>query len=123
MSGYTSVDPCTGTLLQGVAALQCAAGIIGGAAGAAYDTLLYGVYIQFAAGPPTLTIAGMQDNAGAPQNLLISGSVTLDYFWMPPAPILNNKGAFVFTPSVAGKIWVFTRAYVGPERPGTRVTT
>ena len=122
MAGFTSTDPCTGTLLQGVAALQCAAGIIGVTPGQPYDTVLYGVYIQFAAGPPNLLIGGMLDSAGAAQNLLVSGSATLDYFWMPPAPIINNKGAFVFTPSVAGKIWVFTRAYVGPERPGPRVT-
>lgn len=115
MAGYTSTDPCRGVLLQGVAALQCKAGIIGGGVGAVCDTLLYGVYIQFAAGPPTLTIGGMSDSAGAAQPLLVSGSVTLDYFWMPPAPILNNFAAFVFTPSVAAKIWVFTRAYVGPE--------
>lgn len=122
MAGFTSVDPCGGVLLQGTAALQCQNGVIGGAAGAAYDTLLFGVYIQPAAGPPTLTIAGMKDSSGAAQNLLISGSTTLDYFWMPPSPILNSFAAFVFTPSVAAKIWVFTRAYKGPEAPGTRVT-
>jgi hypothetical protein len=122
VAGFTSVDPCTGVLLQGAAALQCNAGIIGAVAGQPYDTELYGVYIQFAAGPPNLLIAGMLDSNGAPANLLVSGSATLDYFWMPPAPILNNKGPFVFTPSVAGKIWVFTRAYLGPERPGPRVT-
>ena len=122
MAGYTSVDPCTPTLLQGVAALQCNAGIIGGAAGQAYDTVLYGVYIQFAAGPPVLTIGGLFDNTGVAQPMTISGNTTADYFWMPPAPIINNKAAFVFTPSVAGKIWVFTRAYVGPERPEPRVT-
>jgi hypothetical protein len=122
LAGFTSVDPCQGTLLQGTSALQCSAGVIGGSAGVAADTLLFGVYIQFAAGPPTLTIAGMKDSSGAAQNLLVSGSATLDYFWMPPAPILNAFAAFVFTPSVAAKIWVFTRAYIGPERPGARVT-
>jgi hypothetical protein len=122
MAGYTSSDPGRGVLLQGTSALQCKSGIIGGAAGAAYDTLLFGVYIQANAGPPNLTIAGMLDNTGAAANLLVTGAAAQDYFWFPPAPILNSAGAFVFTPSVAAKIWVFTRAYVGPEAPGTRVT-
>jgi hypothetical protein len=123
VAGFTSVDPCTGVLLAGTALLNCKEGVIGATVGAAYDTLLFGVYIQFAAGPPTLTIGGMADNTGTAQNLLISGSTTLDYFWMPPSPILNNFAAFTFTPSVTLKIWVFTRDYRGPERPGTRVTT
>lgn len=123
MAGFTSIDSCSGVLLAGTSALQCKEGIIGGTAGAAYDTLLFGAYIQFGAGPPTLTIAGMADNTGTAQNMVIAGSTTLDYFWMPPAPILNNFGAFVFTPSVTLKVWVFTRDYRGPERPGTRVTT
>lgn len=124
MAGYTSTDPCKGVLLQGTTAIQCAAGVVGTtAAGAPYDSLLYGVYIQFAAGPPVLTIAGMADNTGAAQSLIVSGSTSVDYFWMPPAPILNAFAAFVFTPSVAGKIWVFTRAYIGPERPEQRVNT
>lgn len=127
MAGFTSVDPCKGTLLQGTVSLNCIAGVInaatGGLAGAAYDTLLFGVYIQFAAGPPNLTVAGMADNTGAAQNLLISGSTTVDYFWMPPSPVLNSFAGFVFTPSVAAKIWVFTRAYIGPERPELRVNT
>lgn len=115
MAGYTSTDPVNGVLLQGTSLLNCKGGVIGATAGGIYDSLLYGVYIQFAAGPPALTIGGMKDNTGAAQNMLISGSVTLDYFWMPPAPILNSFAAFTFTPSVAGKIWVFTRAYNGPE--------
>jgi len=117
MAGFTSVDPCKGVLLQGTSALQCKAGIIGGGAGAAYDTVLFGVYIQFAAGPPVLTIGGMADVTGTAVNMTVSGSTSLDYFWMPPAPILNSFAAFVFTPSVAAKIWVFTRSYVGPEAP------
>ena len=93
------------------------------AAGAAYDTLLYGAYIQFNATAAVLTITGMKDNTGAAANMTVSGSATLDYFWMPPVPILNSFAAFTFIPSVAGKIWVFTRAYNGPERPETRVNT
>ena len=123
MAGYTSSDPCKGVLLQGTSLLNCAAGVIGGGAGAAYDTVLLGVYIQFNATAATLTIGGMTDNTGAAQNMLISGSTTADYSWFPPAPILNYAAAFTFTPSIAAKIWVFTRAYIGPERPETRVTT
>jgi hypothetical protein len=117
MSGYTSVDPSEFVLLQGTAALQCKGGIIGGSAGAAYDTVLFGAYIQLNATAAVLTIAGLIDTNGAAQNLIITGETTTDYFWMPPAPILNRRNAFVFTPSVAGKIWVATRAYVGPESP------
>jgi hypothetical protein len=29
------------------------------------------------------------------------GSTTADYFWMPPAPVLNSRAAFVLTPSIA----------------------
>ncbi len=123
MAGFTSIDPCYGTKLAGTSALQCQNGIIGGSAGQAWDTELFGVYIEFGAGPPSLTIAGLQDNTGAAQNLLITGSTTTDYFWMPPAPIVNSKAAFVFTPSVTLKITVFVRAYNGPEKPETRVTT
>ncbi len=114
MAGFTSIDNVHGTLLQGTTLLNCAKGVIGGAAGAARDTSLFGVYIQFSAGPPVLTIGGLLDNTGAPQNMVITGNTTSDYFWMPPAPILNENAALTFTPSVAGKIWVFTRAYVGP---------
>jgi hypothetical protein len=118
MAGYASVDPSHATRLSVATLVNCKAGIVQAAnAGAAYDSLLYGVYIQFVAGPPTLTIGGLADQAGAAQNLLISGSTTVDYFWMPPAPILNNFAAFTFTASVANVIWVFTRAYIGPEAP------
>jgi hypothetical protein len=123
LAGYTSTDPIHGTLLVGTSALQCAAGVIGGGAGAAYDTVLFGVYIPLSATAATVTIAGMSNSSGAAANLLITGETTVDYFWMPPAPILNSFAAFVFTPSATNSIWVFTRAYVGPERPGTRVTT
>jgi hypothetical protein len=123
LAGYTSNDPCHGVLLQGTSLLNCKNGVIGGSAGAANDTVLFGVYIQFVAvTAAVLTVGGMLDNTGAAANLLISGSTSVDYFWMPPSPILNNAGAFTFTPSVAAKIWVFTRPYYGPEAPGIRVT-
>lgn len=123
MAGFSSLDPCIGTLLQGTSALQCKAGIIGGAAGAAADTMLCGVYIQLTATTATtLSIAGMLDSSGAAQPMLISGQITSDVYWAPVEPILNNRGAFVFTPSAAAKVWVFTRPYNGPEAPGIRVT-
>lgn len=122
MAGYTSSDPCHGVRLAGTALLNCKGGIIGATAGAACDTVLFGVYIELAATAATLTIGGMLDNTGAAAPLLISGETTVDYFWMPPSPILNNAAAFTFTPSIANLIWVFTRAYSGPEAPGTRVT-
>jgi hypothetical protein len=103
--------------------LNCKAGIIGASVGAAYDSLLYGVYIQFVGvTAATLTIGGLCDNTGATSSLLVSGSTTVDYFWMPPSPIMNSFSAFTFTPSAANLIWVFTRAYTGPEAPETRVT-
>lgn len=118
MAGYTSTDPSHAVLLQGTALLNCKAGIIGANAGQAYDSLLYGVYIQFTAvTAATLTIGGLLDSNGSAANLLVSGSTTVDYFWMPPAPILNSQGAFTFTPNTAAKIWVFLRPYYGPEAP------
>jgi hypothetical protein len=123
MPGFTDVSPCEGVCLAGTSLLNCKAGVIGATAGAPYDTLLYGVYIVAGAGPPTLTIGGFEDNTDTAQNLLITGSTSADYFWMPPVPILNSFAAFTFTPSVTLKIFVFLRAYVGPERPGTYVTT
>ncbi len=118
MAGYTSTDPCHAVRLSVTSAVQCRAGVVGASvAGAPYDSLLYGVYIQLNATAANVTIAGMQDQAGAAQNLLITGLTTQDYFWMPPAPILNNFGAFVFTASIANLVWIFTRAYVGPEAP------
>lgn len=118
MSGYTSIDPCKGTRLSLATAVQCYAGNINGTtAGRAYDTLLYGVYIQANATACTLSIAGMADQAGAAQTLLMTGQTTQDFFWLPPAPILNSFGPFVFTASIANLAWVFTRAYIGPEAP------
>lgn len=114
MPGFVSPDPCHATLLQGTAALSCKGGIIGGSAGAAKDTLLLGYIIEKNAGPATLTVGGgLADSNGAAQNMLLSGSTTADTeFWFP-APILNEAGAFTFTPSVAGAVWVFTRPYTG----------
>jgi hypothetical protein len=115
MSGYSSTDPTTGILLLGNSILQCKAGVIGSTVGNATDTVLFGVYIQMNATAATCTIGGMLNSSGAAANLLISGSTTADYFWMPPAPVLNRSAPFTFTPSITALIWVFTRAYSGPE--------
>lgn len=118
----TTAGTPTGLTYTISAVWQCNAGILGTTPGQAYDSLLFGVYIQFAAGPPVLTIGGFEDVNETPAPLLVSGSTTIDYFWMPPAPVLNSFAPFTFTPSVGGKIFVFMRAYNGPEKPGTRVT-
>lgn len=118
MAGFTSTDPMNSTSLAGTSLLNCKGGIIGATAGVSFDTLLFGVYIQFAATPAVLTIGGMSDSSGAATNMIVTGQATVDYFWVPPAPILNRFGAFTFTPSAAHLIWVFTRNYYGPEQPG-----
>jgi hypothetical protein len=123
MAGFVSTEPTAGVILSGTSAIQCAAGILGTAAGAAYDTVLYGVYIQQNATAASLTIGGLPNSGGTAQNLVIKGETTADYFWMPPVPILNMFAAYVFTPSVSNVISVFLRAYVGPEAPLTRINT
>jgi hypothetical protein len=118
MAGYTSTDPTHGTRLSVATAVQCKAGVVGASsAGVAFDTLLYGVYVELNATAASVTIGGMNDQAGVAQNLLITGEVATDYFWMPPAPILNSFGPFVFQASLANLVWIFTRPYVGPEAP------
>ena len=124
MAGYASADAVQPVLLQGTSLINCANGVVGSTgAGQAFDSVLHGVYIQFAATAATLTIGGFLDNTGAAQPMLISGQTTVDYFWTPPNPLLNRGGALTFTPSVGAKIWVLVRAYIGPERPETRVNT
>jgi hypothetical protein len=120
MAGQIGLVPVHATLLQGVAALNCANGIIGGAAaGQAKDTEFYGYLIGLHAGAgATLTVGGaLHDSAGTIQPMVLNGQITLDVpFWFPE-PILNEFGPFSFQPSVAGLIWVFTRCYSGPEGP------
>jgi hypothetical protein len=125
MPGRVSLDPSTGRRLASAAAVQCVAGVLGGAlAGSAYDTELMGVYIPLTAvTATTLTIAGFKDSAGAAASLLISGQITTDVVWTPPEPVLNVDGPFVFTASAANIVWVFLRAYIGPERPNIRINT
>jgi hypothetical protein len=114
MPGKFGLDYVHATLLQGVAALNCKAGVIGGAAGAARDTEFYGVFISKNAGPAVLAITGLADSAGAQQSMVINGSTAQDTFFEFPAPIVNELAPFTFQPSVAGAIWVLTRAYTGP---------
>ncbi|MGB9332626.1 MAG: hypothetical protein WCB10_17815 [Steroidobacteraceae bacterium] len=124
MPGFVSLDPSTGVQLSVATAVPCANGIVGSAAAVAgWDTLLLGVYIQVNATAVTLTIAGMANQAGGAANMLLTGSTTVDFFWEPTVPVVNSFAAFVFTASVASKVIVFTRAYIGPERPGLRINT
>jgi hypothetical protein len=116
MAGVVDLSPVHATLLQGTSALNCASGIIGGAAaGIAKDTVLFGYIIGKNATAATLTITGLHDSGATLQPMLLNGSTTADVpFWFPE-PILNEFAGFTFQPSVAGLVWVFTRAYVGPE--------
>jgi hypothetical protein len=123
VAGYTSTEPTQGVVLSGTSALQCAAGVIGSNAGQAYDSVLYGVYVKANTPAAALTVGGLKNSAGSAQNLLITGLTTTDFWWMPPVPILNMFAAFTFTPSISNVISVYLRAYVGPERPQTRVNT
>ena len=124
MAGYTSADTVQPVLLEGTSLINCASGVVGSsAAGQSFDSTLHGVYIVKNGTAATVTIGGFTDNTGAAQNLVITGSTTQDYFWTPPNPLLNRGGALTFTPSITGTAWVMTRAYVGPEKPGTRVNT
>ena len=107
MAGYTSTDPCHAVRLAVATAVPCKAGILGLTGGVPLDTALYGVYVQLNATAVTVTIAGLADSAGNAASLLITGETTVDYFWMPPSPILNSFAAFTFTASVAALI-VFT---------------
>lgn len=114
MPGFILPDYCHATLLQGTAALNCAAGVIGGAAGVARDTLFLGFYIDLTATTATtLTVTGLRDSSGAAQSWVINGQVTSDVQTFFAYPILNEVAAFTFQPSNAAKVWVFTKAYTG----------
>ena|SRR6266436_4841541 len=116
MPGYVSADPLHATILAGVAALQCKGGIIGANPGAANDTLFFGCYIPLhATTATTLTITGIADNTGTQQPWVISGSTTIDTSFTLPAGLLNELAAYTFTPSVAGVIVVYTRAFTGGQ--------
>ncbi len=113
MPGYVSEDPIHATILAGTAALSCKGGIIG-TAGAPGDTLFFGCYIPLhAATATTLTVTGIADNTGAQQPWVLTGSTTADTAFTLPAGILNDAAAYTFTPSVAGAVVVYTRAFTG----------
>lgn len=115
MPGFVLPDYAHSTLLQGTAALNCKSGVIGGAAGAARDTLFLGFYIDLTATTATtLTVTGLVDNTGAQQPMVLNGQITLDAPFFFVFPLLNEFAAFTFQPSAAAKVWVFTRAYTGP---------
>lgn len=113
MPGYVTSDPLHATVLNGTSALQCVNGIITNTAtpGKAQDTLLAGVYIPLAGAASTLTITGLADQTGTARNWLISGQVTVDSNFVFDPPILNDFGAFTFTPSASNVIVVYTRAF------------
>jgi hypothetical protein len=119
MAGKIGLVTVHATLLQGVAALNCANGVIGGAiAGVPFDTELYGFLINLTAvTATTLTVTGLHDSSGTLQPLVFNGQITTDTAFWFPEPILNEFAAFTFQPSAAGKVWVFTRQYSGPEAP------
>jgi hypothetical protein len=119
MAGETALVPVHATLLQGVAALNCANGVIGGAvAGVAFDTEWFGYIISLTAvTATTLTVTGLHDSAASLQPMVLNGQITVDVAFWFPEPILNEFGPFTFQPSAAAKVWVFTRAYFGPQSP------
>lgn len=103
------VGQCRPTQLSGTGAIECAAGVLG-TAGVANDTLLCGVLILQDAGPATLTITGLGDDADTAQNLVLTGSTTVDVMHDFGGKALRNwKEKFTFTASVADKVWVFTK--------------
>jgi hypothetical protein len=114
MPGKFSLEYVHATLLQGTSAIAFAKGLVG-AGGVARDTELLGAYIDLHAGAAaTLTIGGINDSTGAAANWVINGQITVDTPVILPWPLLNEFGPLVLTPSVAGVIVVWTRAYVGP---------
>ena len=114
MPGFLSLDYAHATLLQGTSAISFAKGVVA-AGGVARDTEFLGAYIDRHAGAgATLTVGGINDSTGAAANWLINGQITVDTPVILPWPMLNEFGPLVLTPSVAGVIVVWTRAYVGP---------
>lgn len=114
MPGFVSLDYAHATLLQGTSAIAFAKGLVG-TGGVARDTELLGVYIDLHAGAgATLTVGGINDSNGSAANWVINGQITVDTLVILPWPHLNEFGPLVLTPSVAGVIVVWTRAYVGP---------
>lgn len=64
------------------------------------DTMLLSVTILKNAGPATATIAGLQDQTGAAQNIVLTGLTTQDVVYAFPNAMINEKGILQVTPSV-----------------------
>jgi hypothetical protein len=113
--GFNSPEYAHAILLQAAVTFGKGVPQSGLNVGVARDTELLGYLIQLTAvTATTVSIAGFQDSTGAAATMLLSGQIATDVeFWFPN-PILNEGGALVATPSAAGKVWLFTRAYVGP---------
>lgn len=115
MPGSVSLECTHAVRLATATAIQCVAGVLGGAtAGKARDTLLQKVLIPANATAVTVTITGLADSAGAAASLVLTGSTTVDTVYNFEQPLLSEFAAFTFTASIANLAWVFTRAYTGP---------
>ena len=111
MSGLHTLDrglfaASIATLLHGTGANAFKAGRVA-AGGVANDSILVGIVIQANGTAVTATVAGFQDEAGAAQNTVFTGSTTTSTFI--PVGALNDKGVLTITASVADKVIVLTR--------------
>ncbi len=86
--------PAKTILLAGTSAVTI------GTSSAANDTMLLQVTILKNAGPATATIVGFADNTGAAQNIVLTGSTTIDTTYFFPCGLINGKGALTIQPSV-----------------------
>ena len=88
-------------LLSGTSAVA-----IGGSA-QANDMMLLSVTILANGGAAvTATIAGLADQTGTAQNILLTGATATDTNYFFPCGILNGKAALTITPSVTLKVLV-----------------
>jgi hypothetical protein len=71
-----------------------------GTSAAANDTMLLAVTILKNAGPATATLIGFADNTGAAQNIVLTGSTSIDTTYNFPCGLVNGKGTLQITPSV-----------------------
>ena len=78
-----------------------------GASAAANDTMLLQVTILANGGAAaTATIVGMADQTNAAQNILLTGSTSVDVVYAWPCGLVNGKGLLQITPSVTLKVLV-----------------
>ena len=85
---------------------------VGGAAGAANDTILMGLIFLPNAAAVTATCVGFQDDTGAAANYVFSGTtaaLNAGAYDLVPLGLINDKGALSITASVASKVIVMTR--------------